>query len=337
MIHHVTTSWPPRYRSPQERRRHRAFIAMATAVVVAVAAGGVAAILISPSRGYPAWGPSHPVVIALPARPTSYIGAYAAGMPASYAPMNSFRMVNGVQPNIAPYNSAWGEPFRSGFASTAAAHHAVPLVQIDPRGISLAAIAAGRYDSYLRTFGEAVGDFGERTRRAVIIGFGQQPNGAHCPWDYKHIRPLVWVHAWRHIVTLFRRRGVDDVTWLWTVRAINPRSGDISPVRWWPGSEYVTWIGIDGYYNRPSTRFTSLFGATIETVRSLTHDPILLSQTGAQPKAGKAVKIADVFRGVRSYGLLGLVWLNVRRWRIDTPASAAAFAAAAKTWRLTPR
>lgn len=303
---------------------------MATSVVIAVAAGGVTEIVTSP-----AWGPGHPVVIALPVRATSYIGAYIPGVPDSYAPMNSFRTANRVQLNIAPYYSDWGEPFKSRFAVTAALHHAVPLVQIDPAKVSLAAIAAGRYDSYLRAFGEGVGDFGRRTGRGVIIGFGQQPNCYWPPWGYEHVKARVWVAAWRHIVTLFRLEGADDVTWLWTVTAIGARAGDVSPGRWWPGGRYVTWVGIDGYYDRPSTRFASLFGHTIRVVRNLTHDPILVSETGAEDKAGKPVKIFDVFDGVRSYGLLGLIWYDVRRWRLDTAASAAAFAAAAKDWRLT--
>lgn len=330
MTMHVPARWTQRYRSPQERRRHRAFVTMATSVVVAVAAGGVIEIVTSP-----AWGPGHPVVIALPARPTSYIGAYAAGVPDSYMPMNLFRTANGVRPNIAPYYSDWGEPFKSRFAVVAAAHHAVLLVQIDPAKVSLAAIATGRYDSYLRAFGEAVGDFGERTGRGVIIGFGQQPNCSLYTWGYRHVTPDVWVDAWRHVVTLFRQEGADDVTWLWTVSAMGDRVDDISPDRWWPGASYVTWVGIDGYYYRPSTRFATLFGPTIKAIRGLTRDPILVSETGAQAKAGKPVKIADVFHGVRSYGLLGLVWFDVRRWRLNTRASSAAFATAARNWRLT--
>lgn len=336
MTMHMPARWPQRYRSPQERRRHRAFVMMATAVVVAVAAGGITEILTSPpGPASPAWGPGHPIVITLPTRVSSYIGAYAAGVPDSYAPINSFKMTNGVRPNIAAYTSDWGEPFKSAFAIMAAGHHAVPLVQLDPGHASIAAIADGRFDSYLRAFGDAVGDFGQRTGRGVIIGFGEQPNCYWRPWSYQHVRPGVWVRAWRHIVTLFRREGADDVTWLWTVTAIGARTGDVSPRRWWPGRSYVTWVGIDGYYYRPSTSFVTLFGRTIRVIHGLTSDPILVSETAAQDQAGKVVKIADVFHGVRSHGLLGLVWFNLRRWRLDTRASADAFAAAASTWHLT--
>ncbi len=91
----------------------------------------------------------------------------------------------------------------------------------------------------------------------------------------------------------------------------------------------MTWVGIDGYYHQRASTFASLFGPTIKAIRSLTRAPILVSETGVLPKAGKPAKIADVFAGVRSYGLLGLVWFNVRGWRLDTKAAATAFAAGA--------
>jgi hypothetical protein len=129
-------------------------------------------------------------------------------------------------------------------------------------------------------------------------------------------------------VTVFRRQGADDVTWLWTVNIIDVGGGIPSPAPWWPGSSYVTWVGIDGYYYKPSWTFASLFGPTIKAVRALTIAPILISETGAAPVAGQPAKIGDLFAGVRSYGLLGFVWFNADRrrdWRVSGPSSFAAF------------
>ena len=70
-----------------------------------------------------------------------------------------------------------------------------------------------------------------------------------------------FVAAWRHIVTLFRQPGADNVTWLWTVQKDGPGTGPIAS--WWPGAQYVTWVGIDGYYYRSSDTFASVFGQTI--------------------------------------------------------------------------
>jgi mannan endo-1,4-beta-mannosidase len=314
--------------------RGRLFKALAICLTAATAfALVVTAMFAWGSRGSghaASWGPRHPIVIRLPAAPASYIGAYVHGVPQSYAPVESFATMNGVRPNIALYYSGWGESFRSAFATNAASHHAVTMVQIDPGTASMAAIAAGYYDKYLRSYARAVGDFGARTGKGVIIGFGHEPNGYWYHWGYKHVSPQLWISAWRHIVTVFRQQGAGDVTWLWTVNVIDTAEGIVSPARWWPGSRYVTWVGVDGYYYVPSARFAALFGPVIKVIRSLTIDPILVSETGVKPKAGKAAKIADEFSGIRAYGLLGLVWFDVRGWRLDTKAATAAFATAAK-------
>jgi mannan endo-1,4-beta-mannosidase len=275
----------------------------------------------------------HPVRIKLPAHPDSYLGAYADGVPGRYASIESFGT---TRPNIALYYSGWGEPFQASFATQAANHNAVPLVQVEPGGISLAAIAAGGYDSYLETFATAVASYGARTGRGVIIGFAHEPNGTWYPWGRKHVSPVTWVAAWRHIVDVFRQQGADDVTWLWTVNIIDTRGGIPSPGPWWPGRSYVTWVGIDGYYYKPSWTFASLFGPTIKAVRALTLDPILISETAAAPAAGQPAKIANLFAGIHAYGLLGFVWFDANRkrdWRLSSPAAIGAFARGARTFR----
>jgi mannan endo-1,4-beta-mannosidase len=277
----------------------------------------------------------HPVRIKLPTEPDSYLGAYVDGVPRHYAPIESFA-TSVARPNIALYYSGWGEPFQAGFATSAAYHNVVPLVQIEPGRISLASIAAGNYDHYLEAFATAVASYGAQTGQGVIISFGHEPNGPWYPWGVGHASPAAWIAAWRHIVTVFRQQGADDVTWLWTVNIIARQSGVPSPVPWWPGNSYVTWIGIDGYYYKPSWTFPSLFGPTIKAVRTLALDPILVSETGVAPAAGQPGKIASLFAGVRAYGLLGFVWFDAKRkydWRLTSPTAIAAFRDGAKAYK----
>jgi mannan endo-1,4-beta-mannosidase len=277
------------------------------------------------------------VTVTLGGRPeaatsSGYLGLFAPPSPASYAGVSAFTAATGVRPSVVVYYSAWNEPFRDSFAATAARHHAIPLVQIDPTGISLPAIAAGRYDAYLRSYAGSVKAFGGR----VILSFGHEMNGDWYSWGYHHTSPAAFVAAWRHIVTAFRSAGARNVTWLWTVNIIERRLGIPSPARWWPGSSYVTWVGIDGYYLKPSWKFAPLFGPTIKAVRSLTLDPILISETAATPAAGKPAKIADLFAGIHAYGLLGFIWFDVdknRDWRLTGPAAIAAFRHGAQNFR----
>ena len=74
--------------------------------------------------------------------------------------------------------------------------------------------------------------------------------------------------------------------------------------------QYVTWVGIDGYYYRSSDTFASVFGTTIDQVRAFTSKPVLLSETAVGPEAGQFTKIQDLFHGMAAYKTLGLVWFD---------------------------
>jgi mannan endo-1,4-beta-mannosidase len=274
----------------------------------------------------------------LPASPATYLGVYEPGTPDAYQPVTAFGNAVGRQPNIAGYFSGWTEPFARAFADRARAHGAVTLVQIDPTYASIQGIAAGSYDGYLRSYADSVRDFGH----PVIIGFGHEMNATWYPWGYGHVPPPTFTAAWRHIVTLFRGQGAGNVTWLWTLQADTPGTGSVR--FWWPGARYVTWVGIDGYYFRPSDTFASVFGPTIAQVRGFTRKPVLLSETAAGLRAGQPGKISDLFAGMRRYSALGLVWFDITQhqgiyhqdWRIeDDPQAEAAFRRAVRT-DLTP-
>jgi beta-mannanase len=206
------------------------------------------------------------------------------------------------------------------------------LVQLNPRSVSVSAIASGQYDEYLASYAKDVRSYGQN----VILSFGHEMNGGWYSWGYGHTSPAIFVAAWRHIVTVFRRAGAHNVTWLWTVNVIDKRRNQIpNPTAWWPGSSYVDWVGIDGYFRRPSSQFAGVFGPTIVAVRQLTRDPILIAETGAPPDSRQPAKIASLFAGVHSYDLLGFVWFDVigkSDFRIISPAAITAFQRAAKTY-----
>ena len=260
----------------------------------------------------------------LPIRLASYLGVYEKGPPDSYEPVTAFTKMVGRQPNLVGYYSGWREPFKVSFATTVGKHGAATIVQMDPTLISVSAIAAGDYDDYLHSFAKSVQAF----HHPVVIGFGHEMNAKWYSWGYGSTPSTVFVAAWRHIVTLFRNRGAENVTWLWTVQADEPGTGQIAS--WWPGEKYVTWIGIDGYYYRPHETFFTIFGKTIAEVRAFTGKPVLLSETAVGPVSGQAAKIPDLFAGMRHYGTLGLVWFDIAQddglyhqdWHIEDSAAA---------------
>ena len=313
--------------SPAVRARLTVITVAALAVIacaLAVLSAGRA------SQAGPAPAPS--ARAGLPATPGSYLGVYSPASPASYAGVTSFATATGVRPKLVVYYSGWSEPFQAGFAATAARHGSVPMVQIDPTGVSMSAIASGRYDAYLDAYARAVRAY----HQPVVLSFGHEMNAPWYSWGYVHTSPAAFVSAWRHVVTVFRRLGAGNVTWLWTVNVIQSHDGrTLRPAPWWPGSSYVTWVGVDGYYLKPSWQFTAIFGPTIVALRELTRDPILIAETSVTHAAGQPGKIADLFAGIHAYGLLGFVWFNAvtsHDYRIANPEATTVFRREARTF-----
>jgi hypothetical protein len=264
--------------------------------------------------------------------------------------METFAKTAGHQPNLALYYSGWFERFQAQFANDAAAHGAIPLVQMDPvtgagRGVTgqpvrLAAIAAGAYDSYLTSYADQVATYG----KGVVIGFGHEMNGTWYPWGYLNQPAADFRAAWQHIVTVFRRQGADNVTWLWTVNIDTPPGaqtrGTGQVADWWPGASYVTWIGIDGYYQATDDTWGSVFAPTIAQIRQFTKDPLLIAETAIGPVGTEPWQLQEMWASIRQEHDLGLVWFDENKsaflsYRLEgDPKDSAVFRQLTKPLRL---
>ncbi|MGD0558440.1 MAG: glycosyl hydrolase [Streptosporangiaceae bacterium] len=272
-----------------------------------------------------------PVRSTLNSGPEPLLGAYIPGMPDSTASLTRFEKSTGTKEHIAVYYSSWGEPFKSGFARTVRAMGAVPLVQIDPGKLAVSDIADGGQDDYLISYAQAVRAYSQ----PVILSFGREFNGDWYRWGYEHTSPATFVAAWRHIVTVFRRQGAYNVVWLWTADVlIGSRTAD--PKAWWPGSSYVTWVGVDGYYRNAGDTFAHLFNATLSDIRAITDDPVLVAETAIAADADRIAQIPNLFQTVKADKLVGFVWFDTNGtddWVIDNdPSALAAFGAAARRY-----
>ena len=255
-------------------------LVMILAIALAVAALAGASIRLTGSSG----SPPPAAHASLPPSLASYLGVFEPGAPPAYDPVADFAAGGGPEAQPARVLQRMGGAVRHVVRADALHQHGViPFVQIDPTDASIAAIANGTYDDYLRTYADSVRGFDHN----VVIGFGHEMNAPWYSWGYRHVTPATFVAAWRHIVTLFRDEGADNVTWVWTVQADEPGTGPIAS--WWPGAQYVTWVGIDGYYYGPTDTFPSVFGQTIDQVQAFTSKPVLLSETAVGPR-GRPVR-----------------------------------------------
>src|SRR5579875_3624741 len=182
------------------------------------------------------------------------------------------------------------------------------VLELQPFGTTMAAIAAGSEDSWLQAvFDPAVA----RLHRIVTISFAPEMNGQWYSYGTGRATPADYVSAWRHIhgVVMSSPAG-RYVTWMWQPSAIHFSTP--SPVPWWPGSQYVDEIGLDGYYIVPTDDFDAIFAKTIRLLRSFTRKPILVGETSVGPlTADQGADIANLFAGIRRFHLRGLVWFNI--------------------------
>jgi hypothetical protein len=167
---------------------------------------------------------------------------------------------------------------------------AVPLITWEPwtlsgRGFSLRAIAGGRYDGYARRAARQAASWGH----PILLRFAHEMNGTWYPWGRGRDgnSPSVYRAAWRHLVTIFRSAGADNVRWVWTP---NVDGGGAYPfTRYYPGDEWVSWVGLDGFnWARRGEweSFTDLFGSSYDTLTRLSSRPVMIAETGSSQSGG---------------------------------------------------
>lgn len=240
----------------------------------------------------------------------------------------SFRRATGARLRIVEFYNPFPGPFQSAEAQQAVALHALPLIQLNPRRISMAQVASGVYDSDIRSYAAQVRAF----RCYVVLSFGHEMNGWWYPWGLPDTTPKVFKAAWRHIHDVFAAEHVTNVIWSWdpTHQHSQLRPGRAaSPAgEWYPGNRYVDWIGIDGYVGS-GQNFKEVFGYQLRDIRRLTQKPIYLAETGVGDGVHEVRQMANLFAGLRQWHLIGLVWFDLNRknsWSLDgKPTKDAAF------------
>jgi mannan endo-1,4-beta-mannosidase len=256
--------------------------------------------------------------------------------PAGMAGAARFAAATGARPDLVSTYAGWYEPFDQKQAQAATAYGALPLVFLDSGKVPVSQIADGP-DTWLKGYAKQVAAWG----KPVAFSFDSDFNGPWWPWSFNHESAAAFTAAWRRVVTVFRQAGAGNVTWVWTVAASSPATTALGP--WWPGASYVNWVGLNAYYTQAGSTFSTVFSPTMKQLAKLTGDPVLITETGALPAAGRPRAIADLFRGVEADpSVLGFIWFDYDKpsahgpdhnWLIDNdPAALAAFRAAVKEY-----
>jgi len=190
---------------------------------------------------------------------------------------------------------------------------------LDQPDYSLAAIAGGRWDGYIREFALKAKEWGH----PFFLRFDWEMNGFWFPWNegVNGNTPGQYVAAWRHVHDIFTSVGATNVSWVWCPNV--DLFGTLTPLgELYPGDAYVDWTGLDGFnwgQRRGSPgwqRFNQVFHRTYKRIvtRVAPHKPMMLAEVASSDTGGsKPHWIKNMFALVRhSYRKVrAVIWYDV--------------------------
>ena len=237
----------------------------------------------------------------------------------------------------------WGKTFPMQVVQWDIGQGVVPMISWAGTHTNL--ISSGAYDSEFRAAAEEL----RALHRPVMLRWFPEMDGG----QYRSIvaSPASFRAAWRHVHNIFVKAGATNVIWVWCPNALHFADGVSQS--YYPGSQYVDWVGADGYNWAPTLQrapwrdFASIFSSFYQW--GLTSGkPMLIGEFGVlEDKPGsKAGWYRQTDRELRARfpDIKALVYFNSDLdgfdWRITTSASSlAAFRAFATDpyFRAQPR
>ncbi|RME61962.1 MAG: hypothetical protein D6780_00650 [Candidatus Dadabacteria bacterium] len=182
-------------------------------------------------------------------------------------------------------------------------------------------IIRGKFDKQLIAWAKKA----KASNIPIMIEFGTEVNGFWFPWNAKwngrrHKKKYGdpdkydgaerFVDAYRHIVNIFRSENVQNVTWVFHVNARSfPKKVWNEMQRYYPGDDFVDWIGVSVYgaldSNSEWESFTEVLDEAYPKLAAISATkPLAILEFGVDERplepGKKAEWIADAFKAITS-------------------------------------
>jgi hypothetical protein len=231
---------------------------------------------------------------------TTYVGASTAGTGPAY---DDFLQASGLS-RLAIYNR-WTTPNGSfdWILNEFARRPVAGMITWNlPGDGTQRSIASGAFDANIRARAAEAKAYG----KPLFIRLNWEFNGSWYAWSARTAAgarragnsPADYIAAWRHVVQLFKQ--VPNVTFVWcpTLFKPSPSGGEQSDWAWWPGNEYVGWVGVDVYPGSASWEWmqngTQGLNAFDRFAR-LHHKPLMVAEWALNSRTGDSPWWVDVF------------------------------------------
>jgi hypothetical protein len=274
---------------------------------------------------------------------TGHWGLYVPDFPGTLATVDAVQSAVGRRADYVMWYVHWAGPYSQLNVSDLAAVTAngstpeITWMSDDPTGVTTitdAAISAGRYDSYIRSWAQGLRSYG----RPVLLRFDHEMNGNWYGWSpgVNGNTAAGYVAAWRHVHDLFAAAGATNVTFVWSPNVDYNGATPMASV--YPGDSYVGMVALDGYNWGPLDGHVwqtpqQVFGPSVQEITALTRRPLTIGEVGSTAVGGdKAAWIGQFFDMLRSTpAIKGFVWFDADKetdWRLNSsPQTLAAFEA----------
>ncbi|MFQ6485386.1 glycoside hydrolase family 26 protein [Brachybacterium epidermidis] len=250
--------------------------------------------------------------------------------PHDFTDTESFVRATGARPAVHEFSAGWSHGcFDRELFDRLALLGMMPLLAWEPWDylassprtvqpeFQLREISGGRHDSYIQDWARGIARLDYR----VAIRFAHEMNGDWYPWSERVNGNAAgdYVRAFRHVHDVVTAEGA-DVTWIWSPNVNYEGSAPIGAL--YPGSDYVDWMGLSGYYTDGQfEEFDQIFGRSIAGLEELDDKPIVITEIGAPDTTGRQSEwVVDMFDALPRYpSVIGFVWFEVKMhedWRI---------------------
>lgn len=240
----------------------------------------------------------------------AYLGAYIDFGPTeddvTLDRIEDLERLAGKRLTIVASSSFWGEQtFPERNLTIIARHRALPLVfwspwdrpykeEAGPDRFRLEEILGGKWDDYIDRWARSARDHGG----PILVSWGLEMNGCWFPWsgcyynkadggaDRAMAGPDIYRSAFRHVVDRVRANGAANVLWGFHANHFSfPDESWNSFSRYYPGPEYVDWLGLSVYgkqtANDPWLTFHEVLDAAYGEVCKLDPvKPVLIAEWG---------------------------------------------------------
>lgn len=266
----------------------------------------------------------------------AYTGAYVdfgeGEDEVTYDALTAFEQMTGKHLAVVAFGSFWGEQnFPTRIANIVSAYGAVPLIfwspwdkpyeeSKGPDRFNLPDILAGKWDQYIDQWADAARAYG----KPLLVTWGLEANGRWFPWSgifygadkvigHRGGHPLyagpeLVKQANRYVIDRVRAKKADNILWGFHVNNYSsPRSAWNRMANYYPGTDYVDWLGMSVYgkmdRNEGWAKFNEVMDDPYAEICRLDADkPVFLAEWGVGefPPGDKAEFITRALADVRT-------------------------------------